>query len=340
MFSQLSRLLIQDGNVNHSAAIMNLQISTARPVRVRVRRNVIDVPEARKSFSIPQINTPEFQSTVRYYDGISTLEMVQQIATDGPTVSPLFLSEPSVPNKFSRKFENDVAMINDALARGINVYELNLPHLCELRLRTTAFNNLKGFRLVTLISRLLIHAAKLGIAVPGVIAYLNTIEAIYCGAQIRGTPGHVIVCPPGVGKTTTELLYSFGYLDTDFVNKDVLFENPVIIDNLVKAGISIFTNLWNWRQFKVRTFGILPNDLKAALESKYIFPSTLDEMRRKALMNLAPTPGVWRHRHRNVRFDQEEWIAAFADMANVIPTYVGFIEDGLMTHYLSMVNGC
>lgn len=339
-FSTLSHLLLDTADVNHSASIMNLQLLTARPVRARVHAGTISIPETSRVFNYPGSPSQTFESTIRYYDGITTLEVVQQLATDGPSVSPFFLNPVSTTNRFSKRFENDLNTIACALRDGQNIYELNLRHLCELRLRTLAFSELKGFRLVTLVARLLIHCAKIGCGIKGVVSALNAIEDVYDSKSVpHGPAGHVMVCPPGVGKTTTELLYSFGYLDTDFLNKSVLVENPHFVDNLVKAGFSLFSNLWNWKQFTVKTFGILPNDLKASLESKFIYPSTLEHMRRKALANLKTRPGVWAPRMIEVRYDQEQWIAAFADMEQFIPTYVGFIEDGLMTHYLYMAGG-
>lgn len=127
--------------------------------------------------------------------------------------------------------------------------------------------------------------------------------------KFRHTP-HILVCPPGCGKTSLELRYAFGYLDTDFLLPPGPC-NPAVVDAFVSNGFSIITNRWEYRLFRSPVLTVFQEDISSSLAHKGIFPS-------KEIGHSVPIRGL------RVTYDQEKWLEAYSHLGDFLHRQIPF----------------
>lgn len=172
---------------------------------------------------------------------------------------------------------------------------------------------------------LYINGVSLETAKHAVLQYIIAIENAFHGNSNGCPAGLLFIAPPGMGKTTTQLVYPYGMLDTDNLNDEALDQDPTIVDRLVQNGLTVVTSRFEykrWSSFKIAAF---PYDLISTMKKKG-FCFTEDElsetiaarnaMRRKQLKK----PIFQRIQRKHP--DGRRWVEAYKDVKSYCDLYI------------------
>lgn len=172
-------------------------------------------------------------------------------------------------------------------------------------------------------------------------------------------PGFTILSPPGTGKTFMFYLMGLGLIDSDSLNRTLLYKDPTIIRRLNYLGFSVLTNCWEWKEFSERCVYIGQRDIRNTLASKNIYSkdSTVklqleeiivefrskfpafarvnkhdpkyfakSEYENRKILRAADEKGLFNLKGKIPQFNLEDWIDAYKDVEQHIPCY--FINKG------------
>lgn len=297
--------------------------------------------KSRPSFKTFEYNSKSFNS----------IDFAASMLYGGSTVSPLYLwikyNKISTLRRipFSQSFVNNISLMHTALLKSENVFQLELKSLIEINFRIKEFK-LSSTQRILFVSSVLLVFIKLGIK-PHLIVDFFTVISMSLKKQcvnvqsLDSIEPHIVIAPPGVGKTTFEFTYSLGYLDTDFIPRmsDGKMD-PSVLQCMIDNGLSIISNTWEYQTLTCLKFAVIPNDLQHRLNLKHIYPQD-----QKGIHVLKSKQRFFKdkigRKRQLARYNQEEWIAAYSDLPQMSHIFIGtgqFIEEGIFSLFTSLVH--